>query len=223
MTGASMLAMDLSAPVGSLALLGASGEILAHRCWIEPPRGCAEFWRVLTDLVQRVERGVSVLSMVAVGRGPGRYTGLRTSMICARALALANAEMHVHAVDSGAALALGIIRHAPQTPRVVVVGDARRGQCWIRAFRNDRGRPEAEGAWRLCDPREVRLPPGSIGVSPEWSRLEAQLVDRAAPGWIREDRAPDAVEVGLLARHAVETAQPPEPLQPLYVHPAVAG
>lgn len=216
-----LLAMDLSASVGSLALLSPEGEVLARDEWEEPPRGSSEFWRKLSAAIQRFGADTAPWTGVAVGRGPGRYTGIRTGIIVARMLAFIDPGIEVKAIDSGAALALGAIRGRPSVPGVMVAGDARRGQCWIRYFHNVDGWPEADHAWSVGEPSEIHLPAGAIGVSPEWSRLESSLRGPWS-GWIREDCAPDATHIGLLARRTTGIT-PTEPVQPLYLHPAVAA
>jgi tRNA threonylcarbamoyladenosine biosynthesis protein TsaB len=74
------------------------------------------------------------LGVVAVGVGPGAYTGLRIGIATARAIAQAH-ELEVSPVDSLAALATGI-----GTPIALPVIDARRGEVFVALYVDGRER-----------------------------------------------------------------------------------
>ena len=74
---------------------------------------------------QRIDR-------LAVGIGPGTFTGLRIGIATARALAQAR-DLPVAPVGSLASLARGIGERAPDRPRLPLI-DARRGQVFAALF-----------------------------------------------------------------------------------------
>ncbi len=217
-----VMAVELSAGTGSLALVNTDETVHTLRTWPEDRRGSPALWSALSDLWALAHSEGRALSGLVAGRGPGRYTGLRTALTIVQALALPD-TIPVHVVDSGRALALAVLRErSPE--RVAVAGDARRGHCWIAIFRNQNGWPEPETDWRLCPATSdaLSLAPNTVGVSPEWSRL-SQLPDMAEAGaWINEDRAPDAVSVAHLALWDRANGLPSAPLSPLYLHPPAA-
>src|SRR5688500_15374987 len=71
------------------------------------------------------------LDAIAVGLGPGTFTGLRIGVATARALAKAN-DMPLRGVSSLAALAAGM----PDGPRLPLI-DARRGEVYGALFGGD--------------------------------------------------------------------------------------
>ncbi len=74
---------------------------------------------------ERIER-------IAVGIGPGTFTGLRIGIATARALAQARG-LPVAAVGSLAALARGLAERAPGRPRLALI-DARRGEVFAALY-----------------------------------------------------------------------------------------
>jgi tRNA threonylcarbamoyladenosine biosynthesis protein TsaB len=77
------------------------------------------------------------IGLIAVGVGPGTFTGLRIGIATARALAQARG-LPIAPVSSLAALALGIDpdRAAPDRPRLALI-DARRGEAFGALFGAD--------------------------------------------------------------------------------------
>lgn len=134
MTGASappiggVLGIDTSTAASSVCVLRADGEAFES-----PPDPAALAARPghSRELLPAVARQLDAaglspaeLDAVAVGVGPGGYTGLRIGIATARALADAHG-LGVHAVGSLAALAAGI-----DAPAALALIDARRGQVF---------------------------------------------------------------------------------------------
>ncbi|MFA7257055.1 MAG: tRNA (adenosine(37)-N6)-threonylcarbamoyltransferase complex dimerization subunit type 1 TsaB, partial [Kiritimatiellales bacterium] len=122
-----VLGIELSSRQGSVALLK-DGVLLAEKTWVGERVRHNTIFQTLETLLQETHISYYDISLYAVGRGPGSFSGMRMSFAIAQALALPN-KTEVRAVSSGAALALAVARDGAK--QIAVVGDARRGQFWF--------------------------------------------------------------------------------------------
>lgn len=124
----SLLGLDTSTAASAACVLRADGEWFEHvpppARLAEPPGHGRELLPAVVDVMTRAGVGWQDLDAVAVGRGPGAFTGLRVGIATARALAHA-AGVPLRGVSSLAALALG----AGAEPALAVI-DARRGEVF---------------------------------------------------------------------------------------------
>jgi tRNA threonylcarbamoyl adenosine modification protein YeaZ len=157
-----VLGIELSSRQGSVALLK-DGVLLAEKKWVGERVRHNPIFQTLETLLE--EAGVTYrdISLYAVGRGPGSFSGMRMSFAIAQALALPE-KMEVRAVSSGAALALAVAREGAQ--KIAVVGDARREQFWVGSFSST---ATAEG--RGC--REATATNEVSGNERDLTRLES--------------------------------------------------
>lgn len=124
--GGSVLGIDTSGRIGSVALLSDSPreerfeEGMIHGVAVAPA-----VERLLAD----AGLGASDLDLVAVGRGPGSYTGVRVGVAFAKTLALA-AGVPVVGVPSFDAVAA----NAPADRVTAVVRNARRGAFYLAVY-----------------------------------------------------------------------------------------
>lgn len=217
------LAVELSSPRGSLALLREGGVVEVER-WMETTRHARDAFGALRTLMTRAGISPADLDAVAVGRGPGNYTGMRIALALGEALALPGG-IPVIAVPSGTALARQMMEATGAT-QAAVVGDARRGQCWLGIRSRAMTVPEGEEDWSLVFPGELaaRIPADAVVASSEPARVEALLAAAGAArpeGWMAEPRYPDAADVARMALERWMDGRPSDPLVPLYLHPAV--
>jgi tRNA threonylcarbamoyl adenosine modification protein YeaZ len=129
-----VLAIDTSSPAVTAALVTADGEVLASRTDIAP-RGHGE---LLAPSVAACldEAGVAVgaVEAVAVGTGPGPYTGLRVGLVTAAAFADARGIPAYGACSLDA-----IAASCTADGNLLVVTDARRREVyWARYERGVR-------------------------------------------------------------------------------------
>ncbi len=143
-----VLGLDTATPATAVALRLSDGETLQARD--DPPAGArpAHTAQVLT-LTHRLlgEAGLRLcdVDLIAVGLGPGTFTGLRIGVATARALAQAlNAQLT--GVPTLQALAVPALA-AAGSAGIISILDARRGEAFMAAYEGAAsGRPPVERA-----------------------------------------------------------------------------
>ncbi|MFT4151582.1 MAG: tRNA (adenosine(37)-N6)-threonylcarbamoyltransferase complex dimerization subunit type 1 TsaB [Paracoccaceae bacterium] len=142
-----ILAFDTSAAHCAAALL--SGDCLVTRRFEAMDKGQAErLLPLLEEVLADGGAGWHDLDALAVGTGPGNFTGVRIAVAAARGLALA-LDIPAIGVTRLEALAHGLPR--PLT----VIEDARRGEVYVQPF-------AAEGAGPARLEPAGPLPPGAL-------------------------------------------------------------
>ena len=199
-----ILAFDTSAAHCAAALLS-GGRILAARH--DPmARGQAEhLFPMLEDLLAAAGAGWRDLTALAVGTGPGNFTGVRLSVSAARGLALSLA-LPVHGVTRLEAAAYGLPR-----PCLVVL-DARQGRLYLQTFAETDGTPRILAADALPDDL------GCTGLI-----VTGDAADQIAPR-LGATIAPAAMPLAeAMARIAARRPPPATRVAPLYLLPADAA
>jgi tRNA threonylcarbamoyladenosine biosynthesis protein TsaB len=170
----------------------------------------------------------SQLDAIAVGRGPGAFTGVRLAIALAQGIALA-LDRPVVPVSTLAALALRTVRDAADGTPVLAAIDARMSEIYVGAFEREGAgvRPVAD-EW-LGAPDGFELP----GVDRRWhgagtgfAALDGALQRRLAPHLDRVEPAalPHAADTAALAAIAFACGQAtaPELAEPAYLRNNVA-
>jgi tRNA threonylcarbamoyladenosine biosynthesis protein TsaB len=152
-----ILGLDTATTTASIALLE-DDRVLAtatrntHRRTADVLLGVDEACRAAGIAPMQIEA-------VAVGAGPGSFTGLRIGMATAKGIAFA-AHCPVWAVSSLAALA----SEAPRDGVIVAVLDARKGEVFSGLFKKTRGAIESLGPERVHAPGDLEVPEGALVV-----------------------------------------------------------
>lgn len=227
-----ILAMDLSSEEGSVALLD-DDHLREQVIWSARGNAGQHLFEIVPQLLNRHGWAPGRIELIALGRGPGSYTGLRMAISYAQGLAIPRMDFEKHsgisvyALKSSEALALEILESASrQATRVAIVGDARRGVLWIHTYRKGSGGLPIEWVGEATRPAEElaqALVAPCVVASPDWSRIAKHAI--ACPPdiqWIVGDRFPRAAFVGRLGYLRFLSGQASEPVRPLYTHPAVA-
>lgn len=194
------LALDASGSQAGLALVDEAGALI--RRWSVPLRpGLIE---TLPLVVQEAVAGQSITN-VAVGIGPGSFTGLRTSLALAQGFAAA-AGVPLWGVKTAQAFAQAF----PQLHRPLwVVLRARKGRLYVL-------RDGTEASFADAD---LPMPRGPIALAGEAANeAAARLAARGADVTLTNGRIIDPLWVA----RAAQAQDAPAPALPVYVDPPEA-
>lgn len=157
-----ILGFDTATPATAVALFDDEAGIELERRDDPPqgvrPRHATKLMPLIAELLERESTSWGEIDRIAVGIGPGTFTGLRIGIATARALGQAR-RIPLVGVSTLESLALGA-RDRGNGPRVVVaVIDARRGEAFAASWMaDDLDRPDPP---RLTEPRA--LTPQALG------------------------------------------------------------
>lgn len=199
-----LLAIDTSVGT-SVAVVDRDAGVLAERASLDT-RGHAEtVGTFLAECLEEAGIAVSALSGVAVGMGPGPFTGLRVGIAAARAFAF-GAGRPVVPVASHDAIAFDEYRRG-ETGALLVTTDARRREVFWSAY---------SGADAAGLPQRIAGP--ALGAAVEGHA--AGLAD-AVPGFeryrlIEADRVPGGA-LGMLAETLYAHGRAVAADEPLYL------
>jgi tRNA threonylcarbamoyl adenosine modification protein YeaZ len=84
-----ILAIDGASPALSVAVASDDGELIADVSWTSAQRQSAELMPRLLALLDETDRRLGDVTAVAIGTGPGSFTGLRVAMALGKGLAFA--------------------------------------------------------------------------------------------------------------------------------------
>jgi tRNA threonylcarbamoyladenosine biosynthesis protein TsaB len=156
---------------------------------------------------------------IAVGIGPGSFTGLRIGLATARALAQALAKPVV-GVGTLAAIGRGITERAVGRQALAVL-DARRGQAFAALYGPDGGQ---EWSPLVAAPEELAervgslpQPPLAAGSGALRFRRQLEAVGAEVPPEADSAHRVSGRQICLLAETGTPT--PPEAIRPIYLRP----
>ncbi|HZP65229.1 MAG TPA: tRNA (adenosine(37)-N6)-threonylcarbamoyltransferase complex dimerization subunit type 1 TsaB [Rudaea sp.] len=220
-----LLALDTSTECCSAALL--CGAELIERSEIAPRRHAELILPMIDGLL--AEAGISRrrLDGIAVGRGPGAFTGVRLAISLAQGLAL-GLDVPVVPVSSLAALAQDVPAQTAQDTAILAVIDARMGEVYAGAYRRVGGVVEPLGGEHVGPAARLELPQSTQWciAGSGWDAYREALAARLphAPRWADGARFPQARAVVRLAAPQFEAGRgvSPEYALPVYLRDKVA-
>jgi len=173
-TALQILALDTATLTASVAVVrvvpGGAPEVLAEGD-TDSGNASERLMPLVAELMERAGLRMADLDAIAVGAGPGSFTGLRIGLATAKGLAFA-ADKPLWLVSSLGALAWSM--HTAGTAVRVPVLDARRGELYAGFYRGgvavapERVMPPADLAPRPADP--TVLPGEDASVAEERQR-----------------------------------------------------
>jgi tRNA threonylcarbamoyladenosine biosynthesis protein TsaB len=217
-----LLAIETATECCSVALL--AGARLIERSELAPRRHAELVLPMCDEVLAEAGLARRDLGVLAVGRGPGAFTGVRLAVSAAQGIALA-LGIPVVPVSSLAALAM----QAPDDDGdVLAVIDARMGEVYAGFFRRSGDRVEAIGDETVGSADALRrLSAGPLNViGTGWSSYR-DAIERALgspPRWADGARYPQAADVARLAAPiaAAGGGIAADRVQPVYLRDKVA-
>lgn len=219
-----LLAIETATECCSVALI--HGDELIARSELAPRRHTDLVLPMADALLAEAGIGRHALDAIAVGRGPGSFTGVRLAVSLAQGMALA-LDLPVITISSLAALAL----EAPpeEGTAILAVIDARMGEIYAASYRrNDDGGLIALDAERIATADTLQLPEAGTWqvVGSGWATYAAVLSQRLTGPLHSADgmRYPQAAHVAELAiaEFKAGRGQVPELALPVYLRDKVA-
>ncbi|MBS0880815.1 tRNA (adenosine(37)-N6)-threonylcarbamoyltransferase complex dimerization subunit type 1 TsaB [Pantoea sp. JGM49] len=163
---ARILALDTATEACSAALL--NQQQIDARFEIAPRDHTQRILPLVQELLQLQQLDLTALDVLAFGRGPGSFTGVRIGIGIAQGLAL-GANLPMIGVSSLATMAQGAWR-LTGAQRVLAAIDARMGEVYWAEYQRD-----ANGEWQGADSEAVLKPEdvqARIGqLSGEWATV----------------------------------------------------
>ncbi len=225
-----LLAFELATEACSVALW-IDGAV--HERFEVAPRRHAELALPWADEVI-ADAGIarSALDAIAVGRGPGAFTGVRLAIAIGQGIALA-LDRPMIPVSTLAALALAAVPRVELVDeagaRVLASIDARMGEVYVGAFRVRDGDVDLIGSEAVLAPGAVELPDaqgGWLGVGTGFGAVDAALQTHLSGrlAAIDADALPRAGDIARLAAKAWWRGEAvvPERAEPAYLRNQVA-
>jgi tRNA threonylcarbamoyladenosine biosynthesis protein TsaB len=219
-----LLAFETSTEACSVALWR-DGEVV-ERFEIAPRRHAELALPWAEALLAEAGVARTQLDAIAVGRGPGAFTGVRLGVAIAQGIALA-LDIPVLPVSTLLALAA---RAPDSAQRVLAAIDARMGEVYLGAF----AREDGGDGWRalraesLGAPGAIALPEGDgwLGVGTGFDAVDGALRARLGERLAQVDatalpHAADVARIGAMM-FARGEAIAPERLEPAYLRDNVA-
>ncbi|MBV9839686.1 MAG: tRNA (adenosine(37)-N6)-threonylcarbamoyltransferase complex dimerization subunit type 1 TsaB [Solirubrobacterales bacterium] len=193
-----VLALDTATRASTVALWDSTGELGILEARDDPPPGArpnhtTRLLALVAELLERGHAGWERIERIAVGVGPGTFTGLRIGIATARALARAR-SIPLVGVSTLESLALGATGIAEDRV-ILTVLDARRGEAFAAAWRpsaTDASRPAPLLAPQAISPPALasataELAPASVAVGE--GALEFRQVLERSGIWVPDERS----------------------------------
>lgn len=196
-----LLAFDTATPHVTVALHDGA-DVVAEQVSAQPMKHGEQLAPLIEQVLADADAVRRDLTAVAVGAGPGPFTGLRVGLVTARTLGLV-LDVPVYAVCSLDVIAVEAVDTGRVRGDFLVATDARRREVYVAAY--------DEAGTRLAGP-EVRLPADAATGAPTAGQGPL-LYPEAFPHAV----GPESPSAGWLARTvAGERAELLDP-EPLYL------
>ena len=216
-----LLAVETATEACSAALL-VDGDTI-WRAEVAPRRHAALILPMAQELLDEAGLTVAQLDLLAFGRGPGSFTGVRIAASVIQGIAFA-ADLPVMPISTLTAIAQGVQR-TQGSGRVLAAIDARMGELyWSACECGPGGVMRASGEEQLGAVDAIRLPSGGgwCGAGSGW-RGYGEILAKRLEGRMQStypEIHPQARDVAHLAVHAAQSGVVPVPaeqVEPVYL------
>jgi len=212
------LAIDTSTARGAVALLRDDKPLGEE--WFDRSQTGQNLFDAAARLLSEHRLGPADLELLAVGLGPGSFTGIRAGIAAAKGLALPR-QLPIKGASSYDALALTALPKMPRDcPQICVLGDARRDEIYYALYDRE-GRPVKECRIAAIEALADEVQQPIWFVSSEIERYKKDLVTLLG-GFASIAEAPvypSAAAVGGLAIHRFrgDNNRGDETIEPIYL------
>ena len=216
------LALDTSTNQGSIAVLDGTAT-LSHKSWQREKSHSELVTSTLEDVLKEAGLTVEKVQRIAVGRGPGSFTGIRIGINAARTLAY-SLDVPVFAFDTNTILAGAV--PVKQEPLLTVV-NAHKNLLYSALFVPENGiwkRIEGPSAWTL-EQIEAKVQTPTICVGDGYLEFIDLFEPSLKSRLIRNHHVPDYPSAEVLGRLSLEKSAQPlvwKELQALYIRASEA-
>jgi tRNA threonylcarbamoyl adenosine modification protein YeaZ len=189
------LAIDTSQGTSVAVLI--NGVVEAEATDSNPMRHAENIGTLIASCIEQAGLSASEITDVAVGVGPGPFTGLRVGIAAAKMFA-AGSKAKLHGVGSLDAIAFNLELEA----QTLVISDARRSEVYFGLF-------QSKSPNRV--PRRLQVP-----AVAKQAQVESNLQSQGQPYELVQ-RPVSAASIGLLAIAMLSEGVNPEPIQANYL------
>jgi len=181
---------------------------------------------MMDELFAQASANISDVDVLAFGRGPGSFTGVRVGVGVAQGIAYAR-DIPVVPVSSLAAVAQGAAEQF-DCEYIAVAMDARMGEVYCASYRVDNGIVQLIDEEQVCPPEQFKPCQQQqwLAVGTGWAEYEAILNENFADDLqqVSAKQFPQASSVIKLAQQEVEAGRtlPAEQALPVYLRNNVA-
>lgn len=220
-----IIGFDTSMPATTACVIAGGGDPVCSPVpdaarLTAPPEHSAELLPLLAELLERAGSDWDEVRAIAIGVGPGTFTGLRIGVATARGLAQ-GLGVPLHPVSSLEALAAGLVVVAAPGRALLPLIDAKRRQVFASLYRAG---PQLESEWGplALDAEDLLARVGQLAETPlaagDWalesrSHLEAAGIEvPASDSGLHGVSALQICRIGMAAEPVA-----PELVNPVYV------
>lgn len=217
-----VLGIETATALGGVAVVSAEGLLLGEISLLGRESHSERIIPAVVDLLGALGLAQEALSAVAVSRGPGSFTGLRTGLAAAKGLAFAR-SVPLYGVSTLEALAANA---PPGAGEVCALLNARRGEFFRALFSAGADGPVRASRDELIGERDlaVGLPAGCLVLGEAPSSLRSRRTAPPLRFGSPHVNHPRAAAVAFAGRAALRTGGPSElaTLLPAYLRDAGA-
>ncbi len=219
-----ILAIETSTEACSAAI--GIGDTVIHRFELAPRRHTELILPMIDELMSEAGLHLVQLDLLAYGRGPGAFTGIRIGTGLVQGMALAS-DLPVAQISTLAAMAQGCWREK-HSRKILSLIDARMNEVyWGYFLREDGGmkRVLEEG---ICKPDEVPLVDGDWTVTASGWKNHAPILEQHLADFVNSiepDRYPNAMDIVPLAKQQFDQGEivSADRISPVYLRDQVTS